>query len=638
MYHSALSDCVKKFIEKDARLAYDIVAALLQYWPFSISSKQILFLSEIEDLIFVMPVADFKRLQNQLGRRLAECVAFPNSDIAEKTLTMWRSDRFVKLLMQNCRDQFPAIISSLYDNATQHWQGSVHSRTFEVLKMLMEKDPELFDACSAKHRKRAEEEERKETLRQRKWAVLQDLHNRKVAAGGAHAKSPSTTMGSPSACPLRSEAPDDKRATAFGRRGTEGVLSNFSAKTIGSASFGVAEAACNGKALPNPRYGACVSWGQAGTEVSVDLQLLMLDGRGRLVGAIHEHNRVAMQAFVHAEGDRPILLGDSGDCCGGIVWLNLARAPEQVATLVVVVAAGRGCRLSDAAGCAVRIVEEATELEVASLKVEQPKSDVGVAAVIRRCNAGQDWRLSRVEDFTKAGQHFMDILEPSIGKILRDLHVVPKKQKLALAFSNMTKGDVVCLPGSCKWLFIGISWDIAPSVAVAMNNSPVNLALIYFDAQGELAGCCHVGNSEALGAKHGGGGFLGQGAMLDLAAAPADAAQVFVAGYFLSERIAASEGVQKLQCCVVDPMGTELIRFSIMRQAQIDRGFIAGRLIRDEPPNGQRWSFQALTTPLSGETWDTSVDAVRQVFDTSVRELQPLPSDLPSSGRCLVCL
>jgi len=278
-----------------------------------------------------------------------------------------------------------------------------------------------------------------------------------------------------------------------------------------------------------------------------------------------------------------------------------------------------------------------------SLQVEQPKNDVGVAAVMKRC-AAQSWSLSRVEDFGKLGRHFMDVLDSSVGKAVREALSVPRKHRsaLALAFSDVARGEVICLPSSstCRWVFLGVSWDIAPSAAAGENNS-VDVAVLYFDPQGQLVGACHRGSPEALGARHGGGGLLGQGIMVDLAAAPAHAAQILLVGHFSSERLASSDGLQRLQCCVVDPLGGELVRFTLQRSPQTDRGFVAGRLLRGEAreaSNATRWDFQALTTPLSGASWDTSLDEARGVFQTPLRELQPLPPDLPSTGRCLVSL
>merc|ERR1712007_155337 len=49
------------------------------------------------------------------------------------------------LINQNRQELFPMIIAALYKNSKQHWNSAVHGLTFNVLKLLMEADPQLFD-------------------------------------------------------------------------------------------------------------------------------------------------------------------------------------------------------------------------------------------------------------------------------------------------------------------------------------------------------------------------------------------------------------------------------------------------------------------------------------------------------------
>merc|ERR1711879_59590 len=103
----------------------------------------------------------------------------PHFQVAERTLFFWNNDYIVKLINQNRQELFPTIISALYKNSKQHWNSAVHGLTFNVLKLLMEADPQLFDDCSARHRKEEEKEEEEETNRKKKWAALKEMHEKK---------------------------------------------------------------------------------------------------------------------------------------------------------------------------------------------------------------------------------------------------------------------------------------------------------------------------------------------------------------------------------------------------------------------------------------------------------------------------
>jgi serine/threonine-protein phosphatase 2A regulatory subunit B' len=174
-FYQQLSYCMAQYVEKDPRLAYDIITSMLRYWPVSITSKQVLFLNELEETLELTQPSEFHRMQEVLFRRLAVCITCPHFQVAERTLFFWNNDYIVKLINQNRQDLFPIIIGALYKNSKQHWNSAVHGLTFNVLKLLMEADPQLFDECSAKHRADEEEEERREAARKGKWAQLQEM-------------------------------------------------------------------------------------------------------------------------------------------------------------------------------------------------------------------------------------------------------------------------------------------------------------------------------------------------------------------------------------------------------------------------------------------------------------------------------
>jgi len=83
----------------------------------------------------------------------------------------------VKLIDQNRKVLFPIITGALYTTSKNHWNSAVHGLTFNVLKLLMESDPQLFDECSAQHRSAAEGEEARNAARGQKWLTLRDLHD-----------------------------------------------------------------------------------------------------------------------------------------------------------------------------------------------------------------------------------------------------------------------------------------------------------------------------------------------------------------------------------------------------------------------------------------------------------------------------
>jgi len=185
-FYQQLSNCMAQYVEKDPRLAYDIITSMLRYWPVSITSKQVLFLNELEETLELTQPSEFHRMQVKLFRRLAMCITCLHFQVAERTLFFWNNDYIVRLINQNRTELFPIIIGALYKNSKQHWNSAVHGLTFNVLKLLMEADPQLFDECSAKHRADEEDRERSEQARAQKWEALQNLHKEKLAEEGGN--------------------------------------------------------------------------------------------------------------------------------------------------------------------------------------------------------------------------------------------------------------------------------------------------------------------------------------------------------------------------------------------------------------------------------------------------------------------
>merc|ERR1719428_2375683 len=161
-----------QYAEKDPRLSYEIITSMLRYWPVSITAKQVLFLNELEETLELTQPSEFHRMQEVLFRRLALCITCQHFQVAERTLFYWNNDYIVKLINQNRLELFPMVIGALYRNSKNHWNSAVHGLTFNVLKLLMEADPQLFDECSAQHRLQEEQDERKAQVRTQRWAQL----------------------------------------------------------------------------------------------------------------------------------------------------------------------------------------------------------------------------------------------------------------------------------------------------------------------------------------------------------------------------------------------------------------------------------------------------------------------------------
>ena len=63
-----------------------VVLGLLRYWPKVNSTKEVMFLNEVEDIFEVMDPAEFAKVQEPLFNQLAKSVASPHFQVIRPLL------------------------------------------------------------------------------------------------------------------------------------------------------------------------------------------------------------------------------------------------------------------------------------------------------------------------------------------------------------------------------------------------------------------------------------------------------------------------------------------------------------------------------------------------------------------------
>ena len=121
MYHPQLAYCIVQFLEKDASLTEEVVLGLLRYWPKVNSTKEVMFLNEVEDIFEVMDPAEFAKVQEPLFAQLAKSVASPHFQVAERALYFWNNEYFCNLVSDNVEVILPIMFAPLYENSKGHW-------------------------------------------------------------------------------------------------------------------------------------------------------------------------------------------------------------------------------------------------------------------------------------------------------------------------------------------------------------------------------------------------------------------------------------------------------------------------------------------------------------------------------------
>ncbi|KAI0897710.1 protein phosphatase 2A regulatory B subunit [Annulohypoxylon nitens] len=194
MYHPQLAYCIVQFLEKDASLTEDVVLGLLRYWPKVNSTKEVMYLNEVEDIFEVMDPAEFAKVQEPLFHQLAKSVASPHFQVAERALYFWNNEYFCNLVSDNVEIILPIMFAPLYENSKGHWNRTIHGMVYNAMKLFMEINPQLFDDCSHEYTEQQNNAAAREALREKKWAAITDQANKRKSNGTSGNGHPATKV------------------------------------------------------------------------------------------------------------------------------------------------------------------------------------------------------------------------------------------------------------------------------------------------------------------------------------------------------------------------------------------------------------------------------------------------------------
>ncbi|SCU83230.1 LADA_0C10286g1_1 [Lachancea dasiensis] len=201
LYHPQLAYCIVQFLEKEPFLTEEVVMGLLRYWPKINSTKEIMFLNEIEDIFEVIEPLEFIKIEVPLFVKLAKCISSPHFQVSEKVLSYWNNEYFLNLCIENAEVILPIIFPALYELTSQldleshddehgnrtsdpyvlveqaissgSWNRAIHAMAFKALKIFLETNPVLYDNCNSMYFTSVKETQKRKEERNDNWQKLQ---------------------------------------------------------------------------------------------------------------------------------------------------------------------------------------------------------------------------------------------------------------------------------------------------------------------------------------------------------------------------------------------------------------------------------------------------------------------------------
>ncbi|CAF3404088.1 unnamed protein product [Rotaria sp. Silwood1] len=144
-FHPQLIYCIVQFIEKESSLAEVIIKGLLKFWPKTCSTKEILFINEIEEILDVIDSKTFRSISIPLFKQIARSATSSHFQVAERSLAIWSNEYIVQLVEENLEQILPILLPSLCRISKTHWNTNIITLTYNLLKNLMDINKKLCD-------------------------------------------------------------------------------------------------------------------------------------------------------------------------------------------------------------------------------------------------------------------------------------------------------------------------------------------------------------------------------------------------------------------------------------------------------------------------------------------------------------
>lgn len=345
-------------------------------------------------------------------------------------------------------------------------------------------------------------------------------------------------------------------------------------------------------------YGLAVSWESIGVQVDLDLQAVIVNQYGFIIDVVYYNNQMAVDGAVALAGD-----STDGTMCETI-WVNLKKLPKEVKLVIFVLAAYNNTQLKDAFNAKLNIFENDLITKVATFDVEQSWADCDIVAKLR-VNESGEFEMLEVDELAETGSHFLDVLEPTLGDVIRK--EIPDAPFQRVSF-DMRKGSAAHIDTkSMKRLSIGLGGEVAD---ITETDLELDISVVFFSDDGRLLGGVDHETDTLYGVMHAGDNTYEHHTHIDEALS-VDFSQIpdQVKSIFLVLAIGSEKGnfkmVQNLYIRVFDQSAHTLLRYEL-EPGHEESGLVVARFFRMPSRLVPRWSFEAIGKFFSkheGVTW-----------------------------------
>lgn len=173
-YHAQLAYCIVQFIEKDSSLTGPVVKSLLRYWPRVHSTKEVMFLNEVEEILDIIEPSEFQKILEPLFKQIMLCIRSDQFQVAERVLYFWNNEYILSLINDNIQTILPIVFPALLMDSSVHWNKTIHGLVYNALKLSIEMNQKLFNELVEQNEIEKERISKSREDRDRLWVRIKE--------------------------------------------------------------------------------------------------------------------------------------------------------------------------------------------------------------------------------------------------------------------------------------------------------------------------------------------------------------------------------------------------------------------------------------------------------------------------------
>lgn len=132
------------YLTKDRALAPLLIEAILKYWPFASTEKEMLFLTELLEVIEVADPVSIDYLIPRLFKRLVKCIGGQNMHVCDRAMCFFENDYFLNVVRTYKAQTFPILVPTIVELAENHWQKVLMESLVALRQILKDIDAKAF--------------------------------------------------------------------------------------------------------------------------------------------------------------------------------------------------------------------------------------------------------------------------------------------------------------------------------------------------------------------------------------------------------------------------------------------------------------------------------------------------------------